>query len=114
MSLENDVMNQFNEYSDESLEKILANLMNDENIELKTEINNVPSIAILSVLSEYFKEKGLAKSNELIENYVKKYLKFMVSSNRKGRLEIIDAVKGMVSSFRLTVKDRLTSDLKDL
>lgn len=108
-------MDGFNEYSDDSIEKILANLMDSQNIELKTEINNVPAISVLKVLSNYFAEKGLKKSAAVLNKYIDNFLMYMVSSGRKGRLEIIDAVKGMGNWYmRYSVKDKLTKDLKDI
>ncbi len=108
-----DLMEGFNEYSDASLEKILGNLLDTKDIELKSEINDVASISVLKTLGDYLEKKKLPVSSKLLLNYIQDFLKYMVSYSRKGRMEIIDAVKGMAqNSFNM--KDKLTKDLKDI
>ena len=106
-------MDGFYEYSDSSLEKILGNLLDTKDIELKSEINDVASISVLKSLGDYLKSKKLPTSSKYILDYILNFLKYMVSYKRKGRMEIIDAVKGMAqNSFNM--KDKLTKDLKDI
>ena len=106
-------MDGFNEYSEASLEKILANLLDTKDIELKSEIKNVPSITVLDIIGEYLEKRKLPKSAALLSGYIQKFLKYMVSNDRKGRMEIIDAVKGL-GQRTFDLKDKLTKDLKDL
>jgi uncharacterized protein YdaL len=106
-------MDGFNEYSDVSLEKILGNLLDTKDIELKSEINDVASISVLKTLGDYLKSKKLPISSTYILDYIHNFLKYMVSYKRKGRMEIIDAVKGMAQNS-LNMKDKMTKDLKDI
>lgn len=105
-------MDGFNEYSDASIEKILGNLLDTKDIELKSEINDVASITVLKTLGDYLKTKKLPVSSALLLNYIQDFLKYMVSNKRKGRMEIIDAVKGMLQNS-MNMKDKMTKDLKD-
>ena len=108
-----DLMDGFNEYNEASLEKILANLLDTKDIELKSEINDVASITVLKTLGDYLEKKKLPNSAALIQCYLQDFLKYMVSYSRKGRMEIIDAVKGL-GQRTFDLKDKLTKDLKDL
>lgn len=95
---------------DISLEQIIYELMSPENIELKTDIKNPNSLAVLKLISYRLKEKNKIKSYKLLKNYIKFYLTFMVSENRKSRDELIQALKGFVEKY--TASDKIFGNLE--
>ncbi len=76
-----------------SVEKILNNLINNtDNLELKTEIHKPKELASLVSYADYLKESGFIIPYNTIMNFIKSYLKYMVSFNRMSRTEIIKAL----------------------
>lgn len=80
--------------SDEiSYEKILSELLNTRDIELKSHISNPKGLAALNLLgSEILGGNGLEQSASFVSKFILWYLKYMVSKDRLGRIEIIKAV----------------------
>lgn len=109
-----DMLEGLTDFSEDSIEKILGNLLTDNNIELKTEINNPFALSVLKTIQKYLKEKKLQKSSGFIKIFIKYLLKYYVSYERKSRTEIVDAVKGMIENSRLGASDRLFGNLKEL
>lgn len=73
--------------------EMLAQL--DKNIALKTEIESPEFLAFYKTCAIYLKKRGLKDSSETLNSMIKYYLIYMVSKKRKGRLEIIEALKAM-------------------
>jgi len=73
--------------------EMLAQL--DKNIALKTEIENPEFLAFYKTCAIYLKQRGLKNSSDTLNNMIQYYLIYMVSKKRKGRLEIIEALKAM-------------------
>jgi len=75
-------------------EKILnALLRSDENLTLKTHIENPIALAVLTVMGERLKKMKMNRSSRTIERFIRVYLEYMVSYKRLSRKEIIDALK---------------------
>jgi len=77
---------------EESLEKILVALLDDENIEMKTEIQKPLNLTRLKVLSVWLKNHDMTKSAQMIDSFIAYYLVYMVSKGRMSRKEIISAL----------------------
>ena len=80
----------------DSLEKILAELLNAKDIELKSEIHNPIILTKLKTLSVWMKLEKCPKSSKMLEDFITYYLKYMVSHNRESRKEIIHALSEML------------------
>lgn len=76
--------------------QILMFLLQDKDIELKSDIENVRNFTSLEVLKIYLDSIGLKLSSTLLEIFINKYLRFRVSNKRKSRKEIIDALKHII------------------
>jgi len=72
--------------------KILRELINDQNIELKTEINKPFDFSVLKLIAEYLRDNKLPYSASLIDKFIKISFKYLLSKNRKSREEIIRAL----------------------
>lgn len=84
--------------------KLLSEL--DKNIALKTDIENPEALSILKALSVYLHTKGLKNSSTTLNTLIKYYIIYRVSHNRKGRFEMIEALRAS--------KDYLESRLSKL
>lgn len=73
-------------------EMILSELMTKENIEMKTEIHQPINLAKLYIIGQALVDMKLPKSGNLIHNFITRYLEYMVSHDRMGRKEIIEAL----------------------
>lgn len=74
-----------------SYERILAELLKEENIDLKTEIFNPHKLSVLKLFRGYFAKLKMNQLVTLIDSFIETYLRYMVSYNRKSREEIIQA-----------------------
>lgn len=79
--------------------KLLA--QKDKNIPLKTDIENPEFLAFYKTCAVYLDQKGLKDSAKILNSIILYYMLYRVSHKRKGRLEIIEALK--------TVRDALQS-----
>jgi hypothetical protein len=77
------------------LEDILSNLINKDNIELKTEIHNPLTISVLDVLAISLKNHNLNISSELLSNFLLWFRINMISYKRLSRHEIIKGIIGL-------------------
>lgn len=94
---------------DLSLEHILASLLDDKNIEMKTEIYDAKDLAGYSTFSEFLKEDGFKAESKYMDVYLKAYLLFNVSKDRKRSLEIVEAVRSLYEreKIRLNFSEKL-------
>lgn len=94
--------------SDElSVEQIINELIRPENIELKTEIPDVAALEKLRVLAFWCRRNGLDEGSDLILMWIANFLRDMVSSERKSRQEIIDALISYNEKRTQTFGDKL-------
>ncbi len=100
------------EEEETSLKEILKGLMDaDNDLELKTHVIVPRDIAGLQVLTSVLNMYKLGDSAKLLEGFIEYYLKLMVSYQRLGRKEIIDAVSGLMERERqLTFSQRIKSE----
>jgi len=93
------------EESGESFETILLALMDKANISMKTEIHNPLVLTQLHAIADWLKAETLYKEAKIIYKYIKKYLEYMVSYDRKARTEIIAALtEGLKRQMSLSEK----------
>lgn len=113
MSL-SEVFSELVEKQEISLQQILNNLLDgSKDLDLKTHINHPKDIASLYMLADYFKKMKLPKSSNILDFFIEKYLRAMISFKRMSRKEIILAVSNMLESeqpdstiFEKMVKDK--------
>lgn len=88
------IVEDFIESNDLTYQEILNTLLDGEmNLDLKTHIFRPKQLASLHILGELLKTYNYPKSSTIIENFLTKFLRFMVSFNRLSRKEIVDAIK---------------------
>lgn len=73
---------------------IVSSLMDDKNIEMKTEITNPYALDTLIVVAEYLKNHGVKEAYEILILWKDLLLKYMVSNKRMSRQEITEILKG--------------------
>lgn len=89
---------------------ILTDLMNvDNHIEGKTEIKDPYLIAFFYSYSNSIK---YTKSKKFLLDFINKYLKLCVSLNRKGRIEIIQALTSWIEEKKKMI-NKLTTSKED-
>ena len=83
----------FIESDDITIQQILNNLLDGKkNLDLKSHIFKPKQLASLYSFAENLKTNKLPKSSKVIINFIKRYLRYMVSYKRYSRNEIIKAV----------------------
>jgi hypothetical protein len=95
---------------EESVERILAKLMEPGGIALKTDYPKPVVVVKLSIFGDWLKQEGMDDSAALVHNFVKYYSEDMVSNKRKGRAEI---VKALSDRMREDERSRWTGRPKD-
>lgn len=96
------------ELHDETMEKILAALMDKNNIEMKTEIQMPLNLTRLNAIADALIAHQRPKSGKLLKDFIKAYLEYMVSHDREGRKEIIHAISESLKKEK-TIGEKLTS-----
>lgn len=101
--------------SEVSLHNILVNLLDKNNIEMKTEISNPSAISVLVIIAIHYKKRGLEVPYVILKSWIKRYLEFMVSHDRLSRKEVIQALQlfnEQNRDIRTTTKDRLMGKIE--
>lgn len=85
------------ESSDLDIEqKIVQELLNNnENLETKTELQRPMLWAGLSSLKEFYEANGMKASSSILSHFSQIAFRYLISLSRKGRLEYLDALKGL-------------------
>lgn len=89
MALEQDDLTEIN---DLTFKEILNNLLDDENLELKTHIFKPKQLASLNMFADLLELYKFPKTSGVITKFIKVYLTYMVSYKRESRKEIIKAL----------------------
>lgn len=79
----------------EGYERILQNLLviDDKNLVAQTEIHNPDDLVKLYMLARWCESEKMVESAKLIDQFIEKYLQYMISFERKSRQELVDSVK---------------------
>jgi len=96
-----------------SLQQILNNLLSgDKDLDLKTHIHRPKQLASLVVMSNHLDDTGFDGSAKLIDKFINKYSRYMVSFKRMSRIEIIKALSHLVdNSDEIGGTRKLTTNL---
>ena len=76
-------------------QKIVEELLNNKNLETKTEIHNPTLFSSTKILEQFLINKQMMKSGLIVGVYVEYTFKYLISLNRKGRLEYLESLKGL-------------------
>lgn len=91
---------------------VVSSLMNDDNIEMKTEITNPYALDVMMIIAKYFQDCNMQEVYELLTLWKTLLLKYMVSNKRMGRTELVEILKGYFTLEREKEKQvSLTSNL---
>ena len=97
MSELKEIMNEIIPTDDISLQQILNNLLDgSKNLDLKTHIFKPKQLASLVILSSHLKNIGLKNSSKIIDAFIVKYERYMVSFKRLSRKEIVSAFSSLM------------------
>ncbi len=108
------LLDEMDEDNDISLNQILNNLLSaEQNLELKSHVFRPKELAVLDVLANDLKSKGLPISSKVLKDFINMYLKYMVSFKRLSRKEVIKALSSMIPEEEdISAKKKITSNLK--
>jgi len=79
-----------------NLEKILAELLKKDDIEMKTDIENPQAVSLAMTTADYLESRNMNKTAKLMRQMVNYTLLYNVSKGRKSRTEIVEAFKSHV------------------
>jgi hypothetical protein len=74
-------------------QEIISRLLDDTNLETKTELDKPLRFSCLSIIQETLKDNTLNKSSLILEHFLKFSFKYLISHDRKGRKEYIEALQ---------------------
>lgn len=100
LNVENLFSEMLNVDSENAQQKIVNEIVNDNNLELKTEIGHVSETTILQIHQEFLEQNQLHKSANTLSRYLNTLFRFSVSKNRKSREELIRMVEALSSSIQ--------------
>jgi len=93
-----------------SIQEILINMLDGEkNLDLKTHIHKPKQLSALVILSKYLKDNNCVKSSKLLDAFLLKFLRYMVSFDRLSRIEVIEAIS---SALERELKKDSNPDIK--
>ena len=98
--------------TDISLQKILNNLLDgSKDLELKTHIIKPKQLASLVSYANYLKTIELVKTSKLIIDFVKDFLRKMVSYKRLSRIEVIRAISSFYEKEALANSQKINAPI---
>lgn len=93
-------LNDLQDVKDLSYQEILNNMLDSNNLELKTHINQPKQLAGLNILAQYLDSIGLDDSADMLFSFIDIFLTYMVSYKRLSRTEIIKALTSNLAQER--------------
>ncbi len=78
---------------------------------MKTHIIKPKQLASLKVFSQLLGTLKFTQSKKVIENFIKIYLRYMVSFERQSRKEIIKAVSSLFEQQSKDIVNKMTQNL---
>lgn len=107
-----DVLDGMTDVTEETTERIMAQLLNKDDIQLKTEINSPASLARLTVISQVIEDMGVfTEGDNPIRLWMSEYLANQVSLKRGSRKEFTDMITHQLGESIRKMSDELM-DLK--
>lgn len=100
------------EVNEQSVLDFLSKLLEgDKNLDLKTHIHKPKQFTSLEVLQKYLKDNQCTSCSKLIEMFILKYRRNMVSYRRLSRTESIKAVSSLLDkeSVKMSFTEKITS-----
>jgi len=98
--------------TDISLQKILNNLLDgSKDLDLKTHIIKPKQLASLVSYANYLNTIELTKTSELIIDFVKDFLRKMVSYKRLSRIEVIKAISSFYEKEALANSQKINTPI---
>jgi len=101
------------EDKDASSEVIQTLSDTDKNLQGKTDIKSPIHIAYLTSLAENLEEKNLIKASKFLGSLIKNYEALMISHDRQGRKEIIEALH-RIEEKKESLAQKLISPQRDV
>lgn len=80
-------------------QKLVHELVGDENLEKKTELQFPLRWSVLTVIQEQLDQKAMPKSSQILSHFRETAFKYLISHDRKSRAEYIDALKAISNSI---------------
>lgn len=78
--------------------KIVEQLLNEQNLDSKTELNSPLRWACMNSIRDYLEKRDLNRSKQILETFMLTSFRYLISNKRKGRSEYIDALRALSSS----------------
>ena len=88
--------NLFHENEEADLQKkIVEQLLNDENLDTKTELRKPLRWSCMNSIKDFIEEHKLPKSADILKEFINVSFKYLISNERKGRKEYIEALNSL-------------------
>lgn len=92
---------------DESIERLMGQMLDGEDTPTKTEINEPKELTQLEMYAEWLKLEGFDDVAQFVDKWVDKFRVNMISKKRKSRTEVVQMVSEM--NRERSVGERLTN-----
>lgn len=92
--------------SDVEREIVLELLNSEKNLDEKTELGKPLKWSALRTISEFIKSRNLEQSHTILESFIVQAFKFLISKDRKGRKEYIEALQSINNRIEESKKDK--------
>jgi hypothetical protein len=90
----------FSNTADEDLRKaVVEKLINNDDLESKTELIKPLRWSCLNSIEDFIKSHKLPISSTILQLFIKTSFKYLISNDRKGRIEYIEALKALSNTM---------------
>ena len=79
--------------------KIVEQLLNNENLETKTELSKPLRWSCMNSVKEFIQNHNLPISSSILQNFINTSFRYLISNKRKGREEYIKALNALNNSL---------------
>jgi len=95
-----------NDESIDVLQKIVDELLNENNLDRKTELENPISFAIMDVIDQQLELAKLDLSSNVIKRFTNTVFRYQISHNREGRKEYIASLNAIANMRKNEILDQ--------
>lgn len=115
MSNINTIDELFTDGQDLDLRKeIIEQLLNNENLETKTELHKPLRWSCLDTIKDFIEQKQLSKSANILKKFVNKSYQLLISHKREGRKEYVEALKSLSMGVDVSKQTNPLNPLKEI
>jgi response regulator of citrate/malate metabolism len=106
-----DLFTNVDQKDDDLRQKVVEKLINNEDLESKTELNKPLRWSCLETIQNFIEKKDMSITANILKNFMNTSFTYLISNERKGRKEYIEALNALSATMNKKADSNLSDKL---